>query len=152
MTSAETEPKPVVHEAKLYVKAKYDDVWTHLTDAKKFAAWNSAPGLKFGDKAGDVVSWGGEKGAVYSGKLLAIKKGEGLSHTFAFQGFGFEETSKVSYDVVACGPVVLIHLRHDCTGAPNTGKIIGPLGWTKSLSRLKTLLESGEAMPWPVDE
>jgi len=29
--------------------------------------------------------------------------------------------------------------------------MISPVGWPKSLSRLKTLLESGTAMPWPVE-
>ena len=45
MTNAEekTEPKPVVFESSIYIQAKYDDVWSHFTDPKKYGAWSSAP-------------------------------------------------------------------------------------------------------------
>ena len=149
MTNAEE--KPVVHEMKVYVHAKYDDVWSHFTDPKKYGAWSSAQGVEFGAKVGETVSWGNPQRIVYKGKLTAIEKGKGLAHTFAFQGFGFDEETTLRIDLVAQGPVTLIHVRHDCTGAPNTAKFIGPLGWAKSISRLKTLLETGAAMPWPVE-
>ena len=45
--------------------------------------------------------------------------------------------------------VVLVSIRHDCTEAPKTCDIIGSVGWLKSRSRLKTLLETGHVMPWP---
>lgn len=138
--------------AAVYIEAPYADVWGRLTDPKGQAAWNSAPGLEFGAAAGAPVAWGTPERTVYRGELLFLEKGTGFAHTFAFVGFGFDETTEVSVDVRAQGPVVLVSVRHDCTDAPRTHAMLGRLGWTKALCRLKTLLETGTAMPWPEEE
>ena len=151
---SEAEPQAAAMErtAAVYVRASYDDVWKQLTDPAAYGGWSSAPCLAFGTEAGDRVAWGSKERTVYEGELLSIEKGKGFAYTFAFQGFGFEETTEVHVDVVEQGPVVLVALRHVCTGAPNTHGMIGAYGWTKSLCRLKTLLETGTTMPWPEED
>jgi uncharacterized protein YndB with AHSA1/START domain len=139
-----------IFSADLYIHADYDAVWNSFAQAEAYAAWSSAPCVAFGEKAGDAVRWGFPGRVVYEGALTRIEKGTGLSHTFHFVGFGFEEPpTTVEIDIVAQGPVTLVRLRHDCARAPRTAEMVGELGWAKSLSRLKTLLETGEAMPWP---
>ena len=73
-------------EAAVYIEADYDDVWAHLTEADRYAAWSSAPGLEFGEKPGDAVVWGAPERTIYAGKLVEIEKGKGFVHTFAFRG------------------------------------------------------------------
>jgi hypothetical protein len=136
--------------ARAYVHASYDDVWNCFTSAPAYAAWASAPCTRFPQTPGETIAWGAPARAVYTGTLERIEKGRGLRHTFRFEGFGFDEPpTPVEIGIAAQGDTVLVTIVHDCSGAPQTAAMIGPLGWLKSLSRLKTLLETGRAMPWP---
>lgn len=136
--------------AQTYVLADYDEVWAHLTEADRYSAWSSAPGLTFGHTPGARVSWGAsEADPVYSGVLRTFEPGRGFSHTMAFGFVSPAEDSLVHWDVAPQGPVVWVRVRHDCAEAPQTRAIISEVGWVKSLARLKTLLETGTAMPWP---
>lgn len=136
--------------AGVFIEAAYDAVWWSFTRATAYTSWHSAPCLEFGRLPGDPVVWGTADRVVYRGTLERIEKGRGLTYTFQFVGFGFDEpTTTVAIDIVEHAPTVLVSLRHDCTGAPRTRELIGPYGWLKSLSRLKTLLETGHSMPWP---
>lgn len=135
--------------AQVYIEAPYDSVWRYLTDADRFASWHSAPGLAFGRSVGDSVVWGTADRVLYRGRLERLEPGTGFQHTFSFTFVEPVEVSRVEWNVVARGPVVWVRVAHDCRGAPGTRDVITDVGWTKSLSRLKTLLETGTAMPWP---
>lgn len=136
-------------EARIYVEAPYDAVWRRFTVASEYAAWHSSPCRTFGSNPGDAVVWAAGDRVTYQGELLELEHGRGLAHTFAFEGFGFQESTRVDVAITAHGDTVLVEVRHDCTGAPRTREVLGPVGWVKSLSRLKTLLETGRPMPWP---
>ena len=142
--------------ARAYIAASYDEVWNSFTQASAYETWSSSPCLEFGSSPGDRVAWGtsrlGEPGErlVYQGTVEEIVKGRGLTHTFQFVDFGFEEPpSPIEIQISKHGETVLVVLRHDCTRAPKTAAMISEVGWLKSLSRLKTLLETGQPMPWP---
>jgi uncharacterized protein YndB with AHSA1/START domain len=140
----------VILEAATYIHAPYEAVWNAFTRAESYAAWASAPCVEFGSRVGEAAVWGARGRAVYRGEILSIEHGRGIAHTFAFEGFGFDEPgTRVEIDLAPEGEVVRVAVRHDCAGAPRTAEMIGPLGWTKSLARLKTFLETGRAMPWP---
>jgi len=149
-TPGENSANPNVLMARSYIAAPYADVWNALTEADRYASWSSSPCLEFGGSAGEPCTWGTTERVVYRGSVLTIEPGAGVTHTFQFVGFGFEEPpTPVRIDVVERGETVLVAIHHDCTGAPRTYDMITPVGWQKSLSRLKTLLETGRAMPWP---
>ena len=136
--------------ARAYIEADYAAVWASFTTAESYAAWYSAPCREFGLEPGEAVVWGDEERVFYRGVLERIEKGRGLAHTFQFVGFGFEEPpTTVEIEILERGPTVLVSIRHDTAGAPRTRGIITEVGWLKSLSRLKTLLETGRPMPWP---
>ena len=59
-----------------------------------------------------------------------------------------KELSRVTYLVEPRGPVCKLSVTHDVTDAPKTGEHVKG-GWMVVLSSLKTLLETGEAMPEP---
>ncbi len=133
-----------------YIEAPYAEVWASFTQAERYAAWHSSPCLAFGDAPGAPVVWGTPERTVYRGEVVEVQPGQGLIHTFQFVGFGFEEPpTPVRIEIQQAGPVVLVRVEHDCRGAPQTAAMITSVGWAKSISRLKTLLETGEAMPWP---
>ena len=136
--------------ASAYIEASYDAVWERFTQAEGYEEWYSSPCREFGSRPGERVVWGNAERILYRGTLERIEKGKGLVHTFQFVGFGFEEPpTPVEIDILERGETVLVSIRHDCTEAPKTCDIISPVGWLKSLSRLKTLLETGRVMPWP---
>lgn len=140
---------PRIIRAEAYIEAPYGAVWTSFATAGGYGAWASTPCKSFGRIPGDPVVWGDER-IVYRGTLTRMEHGAGLAHTFQFVGFDFEERpSPVEIEIVEAGSTVRVTIEHDCTGAPETYAMISPVGWSKSLSRLKTLLETGDAMPWP---
>ncbi len=136
--------------AAVYIEAEYDEVWRRFTEAAAYADWYSAPCREFGEAPGDAIIWGNDEREFYRGSLRYIEKGRGLSHSFQFVGFDFDEPpTPVEIEILEFGETVLVSLRHDCSGAPRSYAMITPVGWLKSLSRLKTLLETGQPMPWP---
>ena len=142
---------PPMLTARLYIGGRYADVWSSFTKAEKYAHWSSAPCLEFASTPGGAVVWGDATRVVYRGTLETLEEGRGLSHTFQFVGFGFDEPpTRVGIDLIPQGPVTLVEVCHDCTDAPQTRTIVSPVGW-QSLSRLKTWLETGTPMPWPED-
>ena len=136
--------------ADAYIAADYDEVWRHFTEADAYAAWYSAPCRAFGARPGDPCEWADDERVYYRGTVESLEPGRGLRHTFRFAMFDFDEPpTPVDIEITAHGPTVLVRIRHDVTGAPLTRDVITDVGWQKSLSRLKTLLETGAAMPWP---
>lgn len=147
-TLAATE-SPTTLLAQTYTQAPYDTVWSYLTETARFGEWHSSPALSFGHTVGDSLIWGTDDGPLYVGTLESYEPGSGFEHTFSFTFTHTREPSLVSWDVEANGPVVWVRVTHDVSEAPETAAVITEVGWTKSLERLKTLLETGEAMPWP---
>ena len=143
-------PAPIEHRAEIFVHAPYDQVWQHFTTPSAYTEWSSAPGREFGEAPGDPVAWGPAERVLYRGTIEAIARGVGITHTFEFVGFGFEEPpSRVQIAIQERGEVVWVEILHRFEDAPQTAALIGPHGWSQALSRLKTLLETGRAMPWP---
>jgi uncharacterized protein YndB with AHSA1/START domain len=85
---------------------------------------------------------------VIEGKLRTWQPATYLSYSFEFTRLD-EPTSIVEWEVLPQGEVVWVEVRHTFPDdAPETQAIVTD-GWTLVLARLKTLLESGESLPWP---
>ena len=141
---------PVI-TARAYIEAPYDEVWARFTEAAMYEAWYSSPCVAFGAAPGEACVWGWPERVTYEGEVLWIERGRGVAHTFDFVGFGFDDEPPTPVEILIedARPTVLVTLRHDCAGAPRTYEMISDVGWQKSISRLKTLLETGRPMPWP---
>ena len=134
-----------------YVDAAYDDVWDALTNGDRHVHWNVAPCLAFGHRTGARCAWGEPHKAVIEGRVTAWRPAKGsFAHTFRFTIFN-EPESTVEWEVEEQGEVVSLTVRH-ALGAkrerPQTRSIVES-SWFLVLARLKTLLETGEPMPWP---
>ncbi|MCR9247850.1 MAG: SRPBCC domain-containing protein [bacterium] len=144
----------VAHERVLtqhvYIAADYDTVWQHLTQRERFASWFTVPCREFSTRPGDPVVFGTDERVIYRGQMVRCDKGRGLAFAFRFEGFGFGEPEALAeIDVLERGDTVLVSVCHDLSDAPQTAAMISTVGWAKPLCRLKTLLETGRAMPWP---
>ncbi len=62
-----------------------------------------------------------------------------------------KEVSRVTYAVEKRGQVCKLTVTHECAEAPLTAKHVSHEGWQLVLSGLKTLLETGEPLPAPVE-
>lgn len=60
-----------------------------------------------------------------------------------------DELSTVTYLIEKRGALCKFTVEHEVAKAPLTAKHVGTEGWVVVLSALKTLLETGEAMPMP---
>lgn len=103
-----------------------------------------------------------EKGAKYryafpdgtvavDGEVLAVEPDALLECTWAvhYDPSCAGEKSHVSWKLEARGELTRVTLVHDCREAPNTARNVGNDGWSLVLSGLKTLVETGRAMPPP---
>lgn len=59
------------------------------------------------------------------------------------------ERSTVRYELAPMGELTKLTVTHDLAEAPNTAANVGSNGWSLVLSGLKTLVETGRAMPLP---
>ena len=134
-----------------FIDAPYDDVWEALTAAPRHAHWNVAPCLQFGKRTGGRCLWGENGRPVIEGRITSWKPSKGvLAHSFAFT-FAREPESLVEWEVEEQGEIVSVSICHHLGARrerPRTREIVED-GWFLVLARLKTLLETGEAMPWP---
>jgi uncharacterized protein YndB with AHSA1/START domain len=137
-----------------FIDTSYEEVWDALTAAARHADWNVAPCLQFGNRTGGRCVWGEPGRPVISGRVVSWRPSRGtFAHTFSFTGteFANEPESLVEWEAEEQGEVVSVSLSHHLGGRrerPRTRSIVED-GWFLVLARLKTLLETGEPMPWP---
>ncbi len=137
--------------AATYIHAPYEAVWRAVTRPDYQGDWYVAPCLTFGWERGERVAWGQEEKPVIEGKLTAWQPATRVAFTFEFTSLD-EPTSLVEWQVQPMGEIVWVEVRHLFEeDAPETQAIVTD-GWTLVLARLKTLLESGNPMPWPEPE
>jgi uncharacterized protein YndB with AHSA1/START domain len=137
--------------AAIYIAAPYETIWATLTRPERHEHWYVAPCLQFGWESGAAVLWGRPAEAVIEGALTDWEPATRFAHTFRLAALD-EPESHVTWHVIPMGEVVYIEVNHLFPGeAPATQAIVTD-GWALVLSRLKTLLETGEPMPWPDQE
>lgn len=137
----------IVRQA-IYIQAPLETVWQHLTRPDQQEEWYVAPCLTMGWDEGDRVAWGLPQAPVIEGHLLTWQPAATFSYTFRFTRFD-EPESWVRWQVQLLGEVVYVEVAHHFPQEALETQAIVTDGWTTVLSRLKTLLETGHAMPWP---
>ncbi|MDQ4075707.1 MAG: SRPBCC domain-containing protein [Chloroflexota bacterium] len=134
--------------AATYVHASFEEVWKALTRPERQAEWYIAPCLDFGWEPGERVAWGRDGALIIEGRVASWQPATSFAHTFELTRLD-EPTSFVEWQVLPQGEVVWVEVKHHFPDeAPETQAIVTD-GWTVVLARLKTLLETGEPMPWP---
>ncbi|MGH2544090.1 MAG: SRPBCC domain-containing protein, partial [Ardenticatenaceae bacterium] len=124
------------------------EVWKALTRLDRQGEWYVAPCLAFGWERGERVAWGQPNAPVIEGKLVTWQPATYLAYSFEFTRLD-EPASLVEWQVLPQGEVVWVEVKQRFPEeAPETQAIVTD-GWTLVLARLKTLLETGQPLPWP---
>jgi uncharacterized protein YndB with AHSA1/START domain len=128
--------------------------WKALVDPEIVREYYMVPLQTLELKPGGAITYGVGEQAFISGEVVEVVPEERLVHTFAFEGEthpGVEPDppSRVSYELAAMGDMCKLHLVHDGfeEDSQTCANVTG--GWDVILSSLKTLLETGEPLPWP---
>jgi uncharacterized protein YndB with AHSA1/START domain len=139
--------KPEFHYTTFIAKPA-KDVWSALTEKKTIDQYYMAPVHTLEMKKGGRISYGGEAELI-SGTITEVDIPKKLVHTFKFAGSDDPETL-VTYEIKPIGDSMCsLTISHtgfqaeDQTFADITG------GWPVIASSLKTLLETGNKLPWP---
>lgn len=133
--------------AATYIYAPYEALWRTLTRPEAHADWHVAPCLTFGWEIGDRVAWGVDD-PVIEGELRLWEPATRFAHSFAFTYLD-EPPSVVRWEVQALGEIVWVEVKHEFREEALETQAVITDGWSLVLARLKSLLETGETMPWP---
>ena len=134
-----------------YIRASQQAVWTALIDPDFTAQYWSGTRVEADWRGGGKVVLRDPKiGVTDTGEVLAWDPPNRLAYSFsvAFDPvFAAEGHSRVTFELEQTGEVVKLTLTHD--GFPANSKVREAVshGWPSILSSLKSLLESGQALP-----
>ena len=140
----------------VYIRATPQTVWNALTDGHSTAAFWYGRTNESSWQKGDTVTFRRPDGGIdFSGEVFEADPPRRLSHGFLHPAPGplhDEGDTRVTYDIVEVDDgVVRLTMTH--SGFP-AGSIIRQgvaRGWPVILSGLKSLLETGEALPDRLD-
>ncbi|WP_407051667.1 ArsR/SmtB family transcription factor [Methyloraptor flagellatus] len=137
------------HVWELFVRATPAAIWAILTDDAKTPLWQHFNMTSQTDwrPGGAITFFAGDRPMIV-GAIVALEPPHRLVHSFSAQwspDVASDLPSRVTWELVAIGDsatkIVLTH--DDFAGETATSKAVGG-GWPEALSRLKTLVETGE--------
>ena len=146
------ESKGFVFSQTIFIGRPAEDVWVGITDKRYIDQYYLVPlGVEKFSK-GDEIFYGTEDEKMIAGKVLEMDEGSILTHSFQFLQGEEEQETIVEYRIEPLGDMCILHLTHSgFTEESQTYHDISG-GWPIILSGLKTLLETGETLPWPDPE
>jgi DNA-binding transcriptional ArsR family regulator/uncharacterized protein YndB with AHSA1/START domain len=141
------------HVYEIYIHTTPERLWQAITDPTFTRQYFYESQVKSDFKVGSPVAWVDPEGApMIEGKILESMPPTKLVTTFQnrFGGGGRDDRpSRVTWAIEQQGPVCKLTLTHDdFDGETETYKVVRS-GWNPVLSGLKTLLETGKALPIP---
>ncbi len=148
-------PRPR-HVYETYIRTTPERLWAALTDPDLTRRYFYGCGLDTVVAPGEAYAYRGDDGAAaIDGTIEEAEPFRRLVMTFhvAFDpDAAHEHPSRVTWEITPLGEVCRLSLVHgDLHGAPHTYAITAT-GWPPLVSSLKTLLETGEALPAVPDD
>jgi uncharacterized protein YndB with AHSA1/START domain len=136
----------------IFIETSADRLWSLLTSPAESPEWFFGNRIEIGDAPGGpyrVMRDGGE--AAVDGHILAIEPGRRLRVAWEMPGnpLGEGPPNEIEYliEPAAEGVVKLSVLEFHRLKVPEEWQRAGREGWSLILSSLKTLLETGRALP-----
>ena len=142
------------HVYELYIKAPPQAVWEVLTDDARTPLWQKSNMACRADwREGGAISFLVDDHPVIVGELVEVDPPRKLVHTFSARWsaeVAADQPSRVTWEVQPVGEnVCKLVLTHDDFGGETATSRQVSGGWPESLSRLKTLIETGEPLLVP---
>ena len=144
--------KKLEYTYEIYIAAPADKVWKGIVDGEMTKHYVYGTRLETKLKKGAPYAYVGDGDfTVVDGEILDVEPGKRLVMTWQAHwddAVGKDRASRVSYELSAAGAattkVRVVHDDFDGATATYTGSIAG---WPLMLSSLKSLLETGKALP-----
>lgn len=137
----------------LFLLATPARVWQAIVDGAQSSQYFFGTAFASSLQPGASFQYAFPNGVVaVDGEVVEARPGERLevSWVVRYDPSCAGETSRVSWSLEARGAeVTKLTLTHDCGAAPNTARNVGKDGWSFVLSGLKSLVETGRALPSP---
>ncbi len=136
----------------LFIARPAAEVWDALTRKEQVDRYYivplGSPALEFGGE----IFYGPEEEKMITGKVLEVERPKVFAHSFAFGHAPGEPETRVRYEIEDLGAMCALTLTHE--GFAEESQTFHDVsgGWPVILSGLKTLLETGEALPWPQEQ
>jgi uncharacterized protein YndB with AHSA1/START domain len=133
----------------IYIASTPDKVFKALTDAKMSEQYWSGFSVTSDWKVGSAFSLTKDGKVMDSGTVLEHDPPRRLSYTFHPQHHGLEseKPSRVTFDVGEVNGQVKLTIVHDDFEDGSKVFEMIQIGWPSVLSSLKSLLETGKALP-----
>lgn len=145
------------HVWELYIRATPDKVWAILTDDARTPLWQHFNMTSTTDwRVGGAITFFVGDRAMIVGTILELEPPYRLVHSFSAQWspeVAGDPASRVTWSIEPVGDAACkLVLTHDEFGGDTMTSRMVTGGWPEALSRLKTLVETGEPfhMPPPV--
>ena len=143
-------PTKPAHVFQIFIRTTPDKLWQALTDGAFTQQYYFNTRVDSTWKPGaDYRYLNGDGSTLLSGEVLEAQPPTRLVTTFLpvwNENAAKGPASKVTFEIVALGPVCKLTLTHEDLEVHNMIDGIRE-GWAQILSGLKTLLETGEPMP-----
>jgi uncharacterized protein YndB with AHSA1/START domain len=135
-----------------YIATTPEKLWQALTRGEFTRQYWGGRRIQSDWQVGSVVKHLGEDGGIdWEGKVLVSEPPRLLSYTFHMQisdEHRAERPSRVTFELQPLGSVVKLVLTHDDFEAAKTTSETARHGWPAILSSLKSLLETGNPLPF----
>lgn len=145
---------PPRHVYEMYVRAPAEAVWAILTDDAQTPLWQHFDMASRAEwRVGGAISYLVGETTMIVGTIVAFEPPHRLVHTFSAQWspeVAGDPPSRVTWEIVAIDAgVSKVTVTHDDFGGDTATARAVVHGWPESLSRLKTLAETGTPLRMP---
>lgn len=133
---------------KVFIGADASTTWDALVNPKVASRYHREPLGALELKQDGAIWFGTAEKKVIEGKVLEVVAEKKLAYTFKYSQLK-DAPSRVTLELEAMDAMCALRLTHDQFGAETETykKVSGE--WEAVLSNLKTLLETGDVLPWP---
>lgn len=134
-----------------YIRTTPEKLWDALTNPEMTQKYFHGTRVKGDFSVGSTVDYimtddSGDSRVALTGEVTESVPGKKLVHTFRFPS-NDDKPSRVTYEIEATGAVCKLTLLHDEFEGETQTYTSVQNGWPPIFSGLKTLLETGEALP-----
>ena len=133
----------------VYVRSSRDAVWNALTDPEVTEQYWGGTRIESDWQVGSEIRYLHDGELTDRHTILEVEEPRRLVHTFQplFGEFKDEAPSRVAFTLEQSGEVTRLTLAQDEFAVGSKVYLACSQGWPKVLSSLKTLLETGTALP-----
>lgn len=138
------------HVYETFVRCTPEQAWKALVDGEKTQQYFFGSRVESDWRAGSSINYIDSSGSPTStGTILELEPQSHVKSSWKPGWLADSQPSVVSWDVQSMGSSTLVQLTHtDIDDATFESAQMG-IGWVFVLSSLKSLLETGEALPMP---